>query len=83
MLRGRKHSIPDLIALTKEEMELGSPGEFAGYGLLEPTGPYTELLSELGSVFVDLFNLRIISNEDIRELRQLLLLCQNSPHRQS
>jgi hypothetical protein len=83
MIRGREHSINDLIALTKEEMELHSPGDFGGYGLIRSITGYTEIVSDLGALFVDLFNLKLISNDDIRQLRQLILLCEDSPPRGS
>jgi len=80
-IRGRKHSLPDLTALTKEEMELHTPGEFGGFGLVTAVAAYQEVISDLGSTFFELFNLKLIPNEDIRELRQLLILCDESPLR--
>lgn len=82
-IRGRRHSLPDLTALTKEEMELHSPAEFGGFGLITGVTSYQDVISDLGQTFCDLFNLKLIPAEDIRELRQLLLLCENSPPRSS
>jgi hypothetical protein len=78
-IRGRKHSIPDLIALMREEMELHSPGDFGGYGFVSGVTSYQEVISDLGRTFFDLFNLKLIPDEDLRELKQLLILCENSP----
>lgn len=78
-IRGRSHSLPDLTALAKEEMELHSAASFGGYGLLNGVTSYTDVVSELGQTFIELFNLKLIPNEDIRELRQLIILCEDSP----
>jgi hypothetical protein len=82
-IRGRRHSLSDLTALTKEEMELHSPGEFGGFGLIAGVTSYQEVISDLGMTFFELFNLNLIPAEDIRELHQLLLLCEDSPPRSS
>lgn len=77
-IRGRRHSMPDLTALMKEEMELLSPASFGGYGLLTGITSYMDVVSKLGQTFIELFNLRLVPTGDIRELRQLLLLCEDS-----
>lgn len=76
-VRGRRHSIPDLKALTREQMELCS--EFGGYGLLDAVAPQQDVLSNLGRTFVELFNLALVPNEDLIEMRRLISLCEESP----
>lgn len=77
-IRGRSHPLPDLTALAKEEMELHG-ASFGGYGLLNGVTSYTDVVSELGQTFIELFNLKLIPRDDIRELRQLIILCEDSP----
>jgi hypothetical protein len=77
-IRGRRHSLPDLTALAKEEMELHGAASFGGNGLLNGITSYADVVSELGQTFIELFNLKLIPKEDIRELRQLIVLCEDS-----
>lgn len=76
-IRGRRHSLPDLKALAREQMELHS--EFGGCGLLDAVAPQQDVVSNLGQTFVELFNLDLIPNEDLLELRRVIMLCAESP----
>ena len=47
--------------------------------LLDGIASYMDVVSGLGQSFIELFNLKLIPSEDVAELRQLLLLCEESP----
>ncbi|MEM9509127.1 MAG: hypothetical protein AAGA16_15830, partial [Cyanobacteria bacterium P01_E01_bin.35] len=46
-------------------------GDYSGYG-------YRDYLSEMGKLFVDLFKLSEIPEEDLKELASLIILCNES-----
>jgi hypothetical protein len=73
-LRSQDHSVPELEALKREEMDLHS-SDLGSLGLVRGAGPYDDELNALGNSLVQLAELDRIPESTISELKALLAGC--------
>lgn len=67
------------VQLAPENGQTVLSASFGGYGLLDGPTAYTDVVTSLGRTFLELFNLNIIPSHDIMELKQLIIMCEDSP----